>query len=547
MSNSNAVKRLSQDLTQLVKEPIIGANAAPLESDIMKWYGIVMGVEGTAYAGIPIHFVMEFDHNYPNSAPKAFFSHEIKYEGGASYKVDGRLAVCLNIFGNFHHVHTEWKNMQEGWSPSYTVSTILLTMQGLMMSDMLSTNPRDLDMTRKSALEYKCNVTGHDGSDPNKYFPKILMSQEEVEQYAKENGFTKEDKKYDIERDHYICYVKKITKKDGIILGYGVHLENARIGMLSSPCEYLSQDAFKEGARNSSTNKPFENWMPILTHSSDWNSVKPFFVESMKQIGSTIGYGKKPIHETVLKVCSSIMNTLVVEIMNNKNNLTANDKFVDGYFAVYRLMKQFANDEPAFLQFVDNELKRFVEQPNKRTKETVQNLGELLIFLTVSKKYDWNHIARFFLEESDTRNVFWYAVGNHNNPPRCPELLNKTIKTGRTQKVFNATEVSRNLIMYQVKFSQVAKALDFDTLDSNFGLAPLLLRTDLKSTYNDISKVTDWPGYFNWLQLKPVSDDERCEQLIEAINNSAKQAYHKDNGNVSQKSKANNFGYSKRY
>src|SRR5437868_9385439 len=130
---TNAVKRLTQDLLQLKKEPIIGVNVEPSNNDIKKWYGIVMGM-GNLYENIPIRFALEFDQNYPNSPLKAFFETDVKYNGGASYRdSSGRLVVCLNIFGNFHHVHTEWKQQQEGWSPAYSISSLSIAMQGLMM------------------------------------------------------------------------------------------------------------------------------------------------------------------------------------------------------------------------------------------------------------------------------------------------------------------------------------------------------------------------------------------------------------------------------
>lgn len=527
-SNKTAQKRLMDDLKQLHSEPLIGANAAPLDTDIMKWYGIVIGGEGTPYAGIPIRFVMEFPDDYPATPPKAFFDTFIAYEGGASYKVDGRLAVCLNLFGNFHHVHTEWKNIVgEGWTPAYTVSTILVTMQGLMMSDMLSNNQLDIEKTKKEALSFVCLTTKHDGSDKSKYFPSVMMTQEEVDQYLLTNGITKTTI-YDPLRDHYVCYVKKTTRKDGAILGYGVHVENARNGMLSSPCEYLSKEAFDEGTRKSSTNKPFEFWLPILAFAKDWQMIGKMFIDSVNQICKAIGITDKTmLYEKVLKVCSSIMNGLVVEIMNNKNNLSANDKFVDGYFAIYRLLKMYSTVDSKIVEYADRELKTFATSPDKRSKQLFPNLGELLIYLTISPKFKWNDISIFFIEESDARNVFWYAVGNYNNPPKCKELANPTYVGNRNEKVFAATEVSRNLIMYQVKFSQVACSLTDEIMESNFGLAPQDLRISLKDTYKEIVKVSTWKAFFEWLSLDYYGDEKRCIALQNAVINSKKFGYTK--------------------
>lgn len=535
MSNTAAVQ-LMRELKELKREPLVGANAEPLDADIMKWYCTIVGCEGTPYAGIPIRFILEFPSTYPNDAPKAFFDTEVRYAGGASYKVDGRLVVCLNIFGNFGHVHTEWKNeVGSGWSPSYGVQTILVTMQGLMMSDMLSTSASDIKMTRDSAFNFKCKITGHDGSDPAKYFPKVFTTQEQITEYQKENGIVKEKHVFDPLKDHYICYVtKKNMRTDGVVLGYGVHLENAKIGILSSACEYVSEEAFKNGTRNSSTKKPFEFWFPILTHTDKWESTKALFIASMRTIGDAINC-KNSNAEVVFKVCSSIMNTLVVEIMNNKNNLTANDKFVDGYFAIFRLLIQYSLEDKELVKYADSQLITFKNNPEKRSKNHVQNLGELLIFLVVSKTTNWQGIGQAFVGENDARNVFWYAVGNYNSHAKYPELLNTNNIPDRYSKVFAATEVSRHLIMYQVKFSQVAKSLTPEILDSNFGLAPNELRVELKATYNEIAKVTDWDGYYKWLGMSEVTNEQRNSQLIAAVQCSQKSRYHGGSSSKSHK------------
>lgn len=527
-TTSSAVKQLLRDFDQLQKEPIIGATAVPDEKNIKIWYALVAGVDGTAYEGVPIRFTMEFPDDYPNSPPKAFFDTDIKYEGGASYRDEsGRLVVCLNIFGNFGMVHDEWKNQQAGWSPAYTVSTILITMQGMMMADMLSNNERDIESTKNSARNFKCNATGHDGSDQSKWYPKPIMTQEELELYLIEKGIEKKVHIYDPFKDNYICYVKKQSYADGAILGYGVNIDNPKNGMLSSPCEYLSKIAFNEGTRRSSTNKQFEYWLPIIIKQSDWQTVRPFFAKTVIAIGSKIGYDQNRTSEAIIKIISSIMNSLVVEIMNNKNNLSANDKFVDGYFAFYRLLKQCASEDPKIVQFVDGELKKFVNDPYSRTKTNFPNLGELLIYLSISKRWTWEQVAGSFIKECDTRNVFWYAVGNYNNPARYPELLNTNIINGRDTKVFDATSTSRNLVAFQARFSSVARNIDESVFESNYGLAPNDIRTEMKKLYEKINSIANWNEYFKWLHMKQITSEERCAQLVEAVKSSERSGYHK--------------------
>lgn len=521
--SSTAVKRLLSDLKQLEEEPIVGANAMPFGDNLMKWYGIVMGSPDSIYKDIPIRFVLEFDENYPFNAPKAFFDTDVPYTNGAKMMVEGRQAICLNIFGNFGHVHTEWKNMSEGWTPSYTVSTILIAMQGLMIGDMLSKNVVDVTNMRNSALNFKCKVTGHEGSNKKKWFPHVFLSQEEIDKYLKEKGIQNKQK-FDLFKDFYVCYAKKVSIKDGALLGYGINVE--KNGMINSPCEYLSLDAYNEGTRRSSTNKQFSYWLPILVHSNDWKLIKNKFLENVNTINKQSNFGLKNDAEIVLRICCSVMNNLVVEIMNNKNNLTANDKFINGYFTFYRLMKQYALDDLNLIKRANNLLEEFIKNPKSRTKSVTPNLGDFLIYLTISDKYTWNDISKYFVEECDARNVFWYLVGTRFSPATCPQMKNRHAPN-RAKTIYTATEVSRNIVQFQVKFSKVAKNLTIETMDSNNGLAPEQLREDLKDTYSKITKMTSWDDYFKWLEMKIPSEQERNAQLLHAMDLSAKNGYHK--------------------
>ena len=280
-STSKAVLRLQKDLKKLVDCPLVGANARPLEHNIMTWYAIVVGADGTSYAGIPIRFVMEFDKTYPDNAPKAFFETDIRYTGGATFMVNGRMGVCLNLFGNFGHIHTEWKSIQgSGWTPSYDITAILVSMQGLLMSDMLSSRPEDITRTIESAKVFKCPVTGHIGSDPLKWYPPvdsfdIFLSK------GMEKSVTFKDIPYDPLRDHYVCFTTHSSIADGAMMGFGIDVIAGRGGggIVTSTCEYTSKEAYMSGIRRSSTNKAFKYWLPILISSDKWALIKEDFIQ----------------------------------------------------------------------------------------------------------------------------------------------------------------------------------------------------------------------------------------------------------------------------
>lgn len=526
--STSAVKRLQQDLMRLKVEPIVGAMAQPAsDKDILIWHGIVVGTGGTSLAGIPIRFCLEFPNDYPNAPPNGYFETEIYYQNGATLKdAKGRTSVCLSIFGNFANVHTEWKTEAHGWSPAYTVSTILITMQGMIMSDMFSERPSDVERMISSALKFKCEETGHDGSDQSKWFPQVIMdpivAAGIIEKYRKANPTSNTPLE-----TFYICYANGQLNASNSTIGYGVHIENPKNGILSSPCEYLSKESFVDGkVRLSSTNKPFEHWLPTLIQNEDWNgpkNIKKQFLLAVNAICADFNFVKDE-HHKVFKVCSSLMNSLVVEIMQNGKNATANDKFINGYFSIYRLLQQYAQDHKQLVTICDNLLIAFNQRLGARTKSTVPNVGEFLMNLTISSKFTWQHISQNFMSECETRNVFWYCVGR-NATNR--ELVDPLYIGDRAKKVFNATTVSRNLVMFQVKFATVTKFLDLAEFNSNYGLAPENLTAELKNLYSQVVAVEDWNAFFDFIDMPRVNDEKRNKELIQAVKSSLKQGYHK--------------------
>jgi len=150
-------------------------------------------------------------------------------------------------------------------------------------------------------------------------------------------------------------------------------------------------------------------------------------------------------------------------------------------------------------------------------------LGNFLIGLLISKKYNWKALATEFILECDARNVFWYAKGNPKNPAKFPELINENYKP-RAQKVFQATQTSRNLVCFQVKFIQMAQSISIEELDKNYGVPSTEIRDILKQAYKSIVAIENWDGYFQWINV--VSTKGREEQLVDALKLSKSNKYH---------------------
>ena len=113
---------------------------------------------------VPLHLVIGFKPDYPASPPSAGFLVHWPYRNGASTVGTvaghaGAQTICLDILGNYSDIHTEWKNEKgSGWSPAYSVSTLLLNLQALLLeldSDLSEHEKRDL---HRRAMQFRCAI-----------------------------------------------------------------------------------------------------------------------------------------------------------------------------------------------------------------------------------------------------------------------------------------------------------------------------------------------------------------------------------------------------
>ncbi|OAO17207.1 ubiquitin-conjugating enzyme E2 [Blastocystis sp. ATCC 50177/Nand II] len=135
-------KRLLRDLKNLKKDPPNGIAAAPIENNIYKWEGVIIGPDDSPFEGGVFKLLLEFQDNYPNSAPAVKFITKIFHPNVYG---DGR--ICLDI-------------LQNQWSPVYDVSAVLLSIQSLL-TDPNPLSPANYEAARlytENRTEYNRRV-----------------------------------------------------------------------------------------------------------------------------------------------------------------------------------------------------------------------------------------------------------------------------------------------------------------------------------------------------------------------------------------------------
>merc|ERR1711916_345924 len=113
---SPAVLRLMSDYKQISQNPPEGCSASPVsDNNLLLWEATIFGPDETPWEGGVYSLRLTFTDQYPTKPPRVRFTSEMYHP---NVYPDGTL--CLDII------------QEGGWSPIYSVSSILTSIQSLL-------------------------------------------------------------------------------------------------------------------------------------------------------------------------------------------------------------------------------------------------------------------------------------------------------------------------------------------------------------------------------------------------------------------------------
>lgn len=139
------LKRIRGDLRSLAADPLPGIVLLPDDALVLRMHALVTGPQGTPYENGFFYFILACPVDYPMSPPRV----KLMTTGGGSVRFNPNLyangKVCLSILGT-------WSG--PGWTPTNTLSSVLLSIQSLMSEQPLRNEPGlecDEDVSRVRA------------------------------------------------------------------------------------------------------------------------------------------------------------------------------------------------------------------------------------------------------------------------------------------------------------------------------------------------------------------------------------------------------------
>lgn len=539
-------RRLLADLKRLEEEPIPLASARPCsDSDLTLWDGVIGADLDVTHFGritVPLHFLIDFPSDYPNSAPSIGFSFQFQYRGGAEYVMpDGRLkgkkVICLDVLGNFGEVHSEWKSsVGSGWSPAYTVTTLLVQLQSVLCDLGTQMSQRERDVTYQSAMRFS-------EQNPDAVIP--IMDEDEIRDQREQHQVEKQLMKICSGNEDLVGRVTVFAQRTGIadkktemsnlltllcdvastasgsradsqsdaepevvvdaniccwstgklytesLLGVGVSRERRNI---TTAAELLSKEAYDGGLRQNTNKSPFEFFLPVWineTHAAGRSEWRQALIQKCCEIGVKALGSEGGEDGAILEVFPRLINQMIVEMMKPDAAKSAAIAIFEALCNFWRTFRWLVDTRPSLSSKVGKTLSRFVSDVKFRHKDNSPDLGALLVLFTVLQGHDTcpnrQEFINAYADENSLRWVMWWkrAGARAENVP-----------------VFNATKVSREILMFQMMVVDVVIGDVPETLRqmelTNCRL-PERLETLQSQWRQRKESIADWQGYFAFI------------------------------------------------
>eukprot|EP00854_Cymbomonas_tetramitiformis_P010904 gene10904-12901_t len=552
-TTASAVKRLLRDLKELEEEPVVGVTVTiPDEKNIFKQRVCLQPQEGPRQ-GDKFYMMLSFPPDYPNNPPHL--------------KLHTRISRHPNVFGDWVCLNMlrppAYGLDYSGWSSAYSLTSIAMQLQTFLFAKSV---PQD------GGGSVKNNSTVWRRSTKEPLFDKADKARNSHSDHKQQQEVGKAD----------TC--SHLADVGGLTL---IHLPDE---MLLKICESLPVMAdlaalFRSCKRTMET---YNEWLPLLLNPAHAKNALSLAKGTLVRLATGIALGTsvdginlfKPAH--ALEVLPKMMNSMVVAFMKGKRKklgeidfifdfgvsfsnhrlveqemaepqekaasaqvspLMASERALKAYCACHHLLLQLAASFPEITAAADYWLSEFLRHDSRRNKAVISDLGELLVLLAISEKHTWAEIAELFLREVLCRNVRWYLISQVKDPVEkiYPELAyiedTSSINAYRLEHTYNATQVSRQLLMFQVTFLRLAGRPEgsppeemLNRYNQNYGHPAPGMAGRLQSECKKMAEVHSWEGYLGQLGIEYEGSLAMCQMLRESVVRSEQKGYHRRHG-----------------
>lgn len=415
-----------------------------------------------------------------------------------------------------------------GWSPAYSVLSILLQLQAFLLEI------DDIDSESLADPDDPSVDQGVVASDSSAVLERMLVAIPAAVRASREfkcpccphhaplapwPPFPKDGLRLSISVDEQsndlVCFHSKRGWKDAC-LGRGVRIDrnkNGKISRLAMGLDTVSWTAFHDmGVRCGvlDTKETWTHWFPLWINQEHGTRAFDLFKDVLTSIHAAHKPNRSFEPEWGFAMVQKLMNHFIVMIMNG--DVYASERALEGYCYFHRWLQVFAATYPDVLEQKARKVADFVAKPECRHKDCVPDLGEFITLISLDIPTHWEDFKEAYLSECYARNALW-VIRSH---PELLETQNRPdLDRVRPELTFSVNAVSMRLCLFHVYFlrhvgrpagmtgEEVARRYD-----ERFGRPSRMMRMEWQVSCREILKVSSWNQYFEALGDPPKSREE---------------------------------------
>jgi len=335
------------------------------------------------------------------------------------------------------------------------------------------------------------------------------------------------------ERLQLCCFYTKATA-DKDVLGLGISVEyhsDGNIKEVGTELDVVSQEAyFDHKVRRGAWGNTFKYFLPLVLGGSHARHSLPTLKCALASMVL-----RKPASSPdfqpwmALAVIPQVMNSFTVSLMREEDGEEtvprhASERALQGYCSFHHMLLALRAQHPSIQTVASQKLRQFID--GKRSKADVPDLGQLLVYMTVTEDVAWADLVAALLDESQVRSVRWLLRD-------MPWLEGSMCVEDRLRRTFRGRVTSLRLIMFQAYFLNFVARPAGESLsaalaryNSQFGQPTVPQKEGLVQACHGILKVDSWSEFYSALELQAPPAAELSQQLCEAIQRSREHGYH---------------------
>lgn len=207
--------------------------------------------------------------------------------------------------------------------------------------------------------------------------------------------------------------------------------------------------------------------------------------------------------EMVIEIMPKLLTTHLVDMVSDNTHISL--VAIRRLFNFIRLFRLLIELQPDAEKILNQRLKTFKEEPEKRVKDHCSALGDILSFATVSSSYKLNDVLDAYLEEQLDRQAFWIIrqipeLDHTDDKFKGKEVI---LEESRNEVCFKTGMVGFHITMIfytiseliETKFAKNYKNI-CEAIDENHGCLDSATENTLQAQLKAIKRVDNFNKYY---------------------------------------------------